>query len=59
MIGTDDGAIRHPPTAVIISNNRAEIRAKFDGIMDLRLHCAVSEVKIAEFAMLAGCGSVR
>ena len=54
MIGTESGAIRHPPTAVIISSNKAEILGEYDGIMDLRVLCDVSQVKIVEFAMLAG-----
>ena len=39
---------------MIISSNKAEILGEYDGIMDLRLLCAVSQVKIIEFAMLAG-----
>jgi len=39
---------------VIISSNKAEILGEYDGIMDLRVLCDVSEVKIVEFAMLAG-----
>jgi hypothetical protein len=55
VIGTVSGAIRHPAKAMIISG--VKIRAEYVGIIDLRLLCAVSEVKIVKFAMLAGCGS--